>query len=451
MEAKPKIEFVPQPFDYSLVTNLLHVLTGQSRIDEAENKYYRDTYTRYEYHTELASIKSDRRVAAYRRAVQGDQLHRAVGKLVALNRPHDWHRLVMEYPTIATLGKVEYFRNERDLLDGKRTVSTIFKYFTRHFKGLIPDHVMRDVLSMYTADSYGYTNDPEKMVEVVQKGPCSCMQWSHVAAYKHPYLAYRPEFGWGMAYLTGEDGEYLSRCLVHHHPETGRKTFVTAYGDHSTVLTSHLRDTGYDWIDGWDDAYIDASGVVPYVDGDANCVESLSPKALLECEGISLDLTSGEANVSTCESCGERTDSDDLTTVYNGDCVCDDCLSSDYTRAFGRHGEADYYRDEECVEASGEWYVLHHIHDNDVVELDDGDYAHIDDAIFVEDLDGYVLRDSAYYCEADGMYYSSKDAAIDAGAEESDEDEDEEEEDEDVPIPFEPSKGMSTLHPVNLI
>ena len=150
----------------------------------------------------------------------------------------------------------------------------------------------------------------------------------------HPYMCYRHDLGWAMAYTMDDAGVITNRAIVNQT----KKTFVRTYTASSGIATGHslqnaLEDMGYKKVRGWEgcklqpikipqeylrdviyadmevDTYIDGiSGVVvPYIDGKYDCVDLDTLDITDKCDGNTVPCTSpgGSAIVPVmCRVCG---------------------------------------------------------------------------------------------------------------------------------------------------
>lgn len=345
--------------------------------------------------------------------------HPVVDELLPISRPWDWHQLLLEFPAYSVdMKRISYFRNERDMQEDRRTVTSVAKYVQRHWGGLVPDHVIRDIAAKYTAAGFRVVTDIKEMVELVRVGPVSCQRWGRGDCKPstvgdpwntHPYQAYDPEKGWALV-VQEVNGEVKSRCLVYSGPAAdGDKGYVRIYGNEPETA-AWLESEGYEHWDGWPEgAEIRAGEPWPYVDGDTNCVDwdGESSYVELSVDGDELSDTTGEGPCTQrCDCCGDRIRSgDDSWSTYNGDVVCEYCIDNAYRYARNRYGDEEHYPEEYCVEVHGDWYYIPHAPECGIVEDHEGEWQLHDDCVYCVDVDGYVLAEEATYHEPDGEYY----------------------------------------------
>lgn len=360
--------------------------------------------------------------------------HPVVEELLPISRPWDWHLLLLEFPAYSVdMKRIAYFRSERDMRMDRRTVTSVAKYVQRHWGGLIPDHVIRDIAAKYTAAGFRVVTDIKEMVELVRVGPVSCQRWGRGDCKPstvgdpwntHPYQAYDPAKGWALV-VQEVNGEVKSRCLVYSGPaDDGDKGYVRIYGNEPETA-AWLESEGYEQWDGWPEgAEIRAGEPWPYVDGDTNCVDwdGESSYVELSVDGDELSDTTGEGPCSQrCDCCGDRIRSrDDSWSTYNDDVVCEYCLDNEYCYARDRHGDYHYFPEDDCVNVHGDWYYIHHAPECGVVQDHEGEWQLYEDCVYCVDVDDYVLAEEATYYEPDGEYY------LDPPEDEPEEDEDDE-------------------------
>lgn len=382
--------------------------------------------------------------------------HPLVEKVLCnLFAPADWHLLALEMPSVPEDGdktRVSYWQSDAKQAKNLRTVTSLGKYLRRHFLTLT-DHAIRDAVALAAPAKYEIWTGTDRMVQAVQEGPKSCMQWEDDFDV-HPYEVYTPEFGWAVA-VRLQGSTIMGRCVIH----TEKKVFVRSYGrdEHDGRsqddfgLETWLRDQGYrersDWPEGVKFARIEWGHdcLMPYLDASSSegrRVDICDTFIVRDDQGDYVcDNTNGEMTHepgASCEECGDRTD--DLTYLdFVERSVCSCCLESGYTYVRGTRGSRFgttvtryYVSSDNAVSVDGENYDEEHLPEY-IVQLHDGDYAHQDNTVFVESEgehyldtdvsnrevsskpvvrleDGtYELRDDAAYCQCNAEWYPQGD------------------------------------------
>lgn len=366
--------------------------------------------------------------------------HPAIEKaLTTFGRPTDWHLLALEQPQIASDGvRVAYVRNEAkreahyyDSTGNKHlTATTVGKYLTRHWPKAPADKI-RNISAMFTF-KYEILKNLEDMIEAVQENQSySCMQLSdrelENLGDRHPYSVYDTKYGWSLAVVKNNIGEYVGRALL--LDDGTDKCFVRTYGHNMSEgctqsredrtqshegLQGWLEDLGYEYTDEWPEGCKFAkiptrhSHLAPYLDPGSARVRSDDSRKVTDCGSYLMrddngeftwDRTDGEPgedeNRGSCNCCGNRVSDDDLYFVCQGDSsVCPSCLHSNYTLVPGRHG-SEYIEDSHAIRTvEGNSYNRENYQNYDIVELHNGDYTHINNTIFVE-------SESEYYCNSE--------------------------------------------------
>ena len=359
------------------------------------------------------------------------QLSPAVKAAMLMCRPAAWQQLLLEWPHAAEMdrSRIAYTRNERAGEDDKQTVTSMGKYLKQHFPDL-SDHAIRDLVAAHgTVSRFAIHDQLIDMINVVQNGPASCMQWSEedVDAHgHHPYEVYAPALGWKMA--ARYDGISINgRALVMDRPDDGRKYFVRTYrrpenGGYShsdEELAQWLKSQGFEHRGSWQSerlAFISQPGrwgdekvIAPYIDGGAqeadietvsnssegNYKRYLRIKQNGEYRCANTDGFAEAQQCCECEDCNDRINEDDVCHVgYNEDRnVCGDCQSENYRYAIGRRGSHYYVPNDDAIEVEGEYYHDEYLGDNGIVQLDDGDYVLEGDATWVESHNAYFRSD----------------------------------------------------------
>ena len=343
-------------------------------------------------------------------------IHPVVIKAMGMARPDDWQQLLLEWPHKAQSdpSRLAYTANERKGTDDKQAITTVGKYLTKHFSTL-PDHAIRDLAALCGKGDCFIVNTSVQMIHHLERGPKSCMQWGESNVDEHPYQAYAPEHGWGLAVRT-MGGDTIGRALVVKNE--GEKYFVRSYfrnddgySGRDDVLEAWLKEDGYEHRGGWNCGqrlkHIDDSNncgfVAPYLDG-CNQTVSIKGNTLVidddgeyECSNTDGDADTTDSN--DCSDCGDRVRSGDGYWVgYHEDSlVCSDC-EDNYRMGRGRRGTTYRFSEEVAVyvDSQDEYYHQDYLEENNIIELDNGDYEHVNEAI---EIDGnYYTQDDERIC-----------------------------------------------------
>lgn len=387
----------------------------------------------------------------HRREQERYPMHPAVLKAIALARPDDWQRLLLEWPHRSVdidpnnKARVAYTQNEDKAERDVQTVTALGKYLRSHFS-LLPDHAIRDIVASVTATGMKFVHNTAEMLYHLHRGPGSCMAWGDENTDDHPYRTYAPKFGWHMCvHVEGDDT--IGRALCYqsgdekYYVRTYRKTSGQSSSDEQ--MEQWLHDQGYEKRNGWDGCYLaylpGRSGcdfLAPYIDGNAQRVDTtyLNGERCLvitddgEYECCNTDGTYDNADTSVCEECSDRVRDGDGYWVGRAEdtLVCEYCCNEHYRYAYGRGGDKYYVSQDDVVyvESQDEWYHDSYLECNGIITLENGEYEHEDNAVevdgcwyHIEDDDivslesgEYVMRDDAYECAEDGKWYSKDDA-----------------------------------------
>ena len=262
----------------------------------------------------------------------------------------------------------------------------------------------------YTFTSeYQITFQMEQMLEWLANAPHSCMvrrNW-HAGEW-HPYRAYDPRFGWGLA-VRIEAGEVMARALVNRNEMTFVRSFGAINNDrgHSqndSALNSWLQSQGYEYADGWSGLRLaivenpdTGEFTAPYLDGDSQYVDLHSNLGYLEisdCGQYECTNTDGDysdAERYYCEDCDNRIDIDRdnyvWVTRYQDRRVCENCCDNHYTQVIGQNGN-EYYIDNEravYVDSRDQYYDEDYLSDNNIVYTEDtNEHEHIDNCVLLD-------------------------------------------------------------------
>lgn len=357
-------------------------------------------------------------------------LHPVVELMLAY-KPNNTAQLVLEWPHVSETDAnlLAYTRDDSKGIADIQTTTSVGKYVARHWPRL-PDHIRRDVCSLYTPDELFFVDaNVESFADIVDTGPKSCMQsnWNGRADWEiHPYTVYDPALGWGMA-ARRSNGQIDGRALTYTHTDS-YKVFVRAYSRNENgysqgdvALAAWLVSQGYRHADSFEDAVIaqvtthDGELVAPYIDGDADHLAQCSDNTftIVRKGGEYVcDKTNGTATpqqdedeedyIGRCEDCDASiAEGDDYGMVGRSEdrMVCNSC-QDDYTYVTGagrRYRTCQYYVNKnDVLEVNGRNYDEANLPDY-IMQLRDGDY-------FNSDTDDY--------CEIDGEYYLTDDSRV---------------------------------------
>lgn len=381
-------------------------------------------------------------------------IHKAVVNLLSRGmEPVDLHKLVLEWPHVATTNpeQIAYTRDERAGEADRQTLTSPCKYVRRHWPHLA-DHEVRDVVALTQAAEFEILKTTEGIVKGVQEGPSSCMAWDEDKideAGGHPYEAYGPEFGWAIAIRRNQEGRIDGRCLLNTAGDQpifvrsyrrcfvdGRDGGTETYSAADEALEAWLRSEGYkkrtSWPDGTRLRFVEAGNdpgcLLPYIDGVNKRVSVGGGRAMIDdCGEWECSKTDGAAEATDsieCSDCGDRHASDDdgLYVGYSRDrWVCCDCADN-YVEAYGR-GYNSYWvnRDDVIETVEGDYYDSEYLDRHSIVELANGDYTeerysfecpvnqeryHRDDGVDTVD-EGLVCENETWTCAHSGEVYSN--------------------------------------------
>jgi len=367
-------------------------------------------------------------------------LHPAVIAAFKLDDPHDWQQLLLEWPYVAKtdVTRLAYTRDERSGQDDRQTLTSLGKYLKRHWPDMA-DHIIRDYVAKYATESeFRIERTTEAIVNAVQNGPSSCMQFDEDEEDQrdqldklghHPYEVYAPQYGWHVA--TRRLGhQIVGRALLmqRDNDETKHKYYVRTYrrkdGDNYSQpddeLMQWLNSQGYSHENSWKGerlAYIasgntrsDSDFIAPYIDGGVQTVDVGGGRQCLhicnggEWECTNQDGTATATNSCTCADCGSRISEDEQHGIgMYGDHTVGECCIDDYTYVTGRRGNEYHVSNDDAVCVDGDWYDREYLSDNEIVELNDGEYCKMDDAVSVND-EWYHVDDETIVCDHAGDY-----------------------------------------------
>ena len=402
------------------------------------------------------------------------KFHPVIIKLLTPNHTHhpdrpplhhyvtDWRLVLLEFPHISEVDPtmLAYVQSDEKGTREIYTRTTIGKFIKRHCPTM-PDHELRDFVALHSDSLHDDAdpNDPDtydpsksktmslvhstaQMIQAVQTGPKTCMKdsgWDDDPD-THPYRAYAPKYGWHMAVRRSKTNgsTVMGRCLCLTHGEN--KLFVRSfmrnvddpvngYSNSDTQLEAWLKAQGYHRMKQWPQgAKLDAihtdntdEYLMPYLDGNCQRVDFHGEHFTIDETGaLDADKTEGtvnindEADMESCDHCGDSTDSDDLYGVGDsGDCrVCGHCMENHYTYVVGRRGHEYYVSCENSVyvQSRDEYYDVDYLDDNEVVWCDDeNEYLALDE-VWACAATGTIYSHRTDYVEIDGDWYHPDDA-----------------------------------------
>ena len=281
-----------------------YVLYKKSRHESTHSKYSID-WSNPKY-----QVEDLQRMVRDMRGYGDTQLPYAVKTaLDKFGLPKDWHKLALEFPEDEGNGSIGFCATAAKLHavmvhgnESQRTTTTAGRYIRRHWPEA-KDHEIRDVTTLAESNGVTITYDMDEMIDAVQCGPTTCMQWDEADSFDtwymtgsqyytdegeglefenntttvHPYHAYAPELGWGMA-VRKDNNRIVARALT--YKKDGVKCFVRSYGKDSdgysgsdVTIDAYLKHNGYEYLDAWPEGvaikankHEGGDWCVPYVD-----------------------------------------------------------------------------------------------------------------------------------------------------------------------------------------
>ena len=365
----------------------------------------------------------------FKRETERYSMHPVIKQAVELCKPDDWHLLVLEYPHMSNQDRtrIAYTRSQEHGVADRQTVTSVGKYLSRHFPKMSQSD-LRDLVMRHGADRFEIWDTTAKMVEAVQNGPRSCMQWCDgdvdSDGMNHPYAAYDPQLGWRMAVRFEGSHVIMGRCIINNTNHTYVRSYRRnddGYSHSDEALEVWLADQGYSKADSWLGLQLRAvegrrGTLAPYLDGVHKEVSLDVANRTMQVEEDGggeyiLENTNGmmcEVQHSYCADCDDHIDEDNTAYIEDHGHVCDGCLDANYVHAIAAYGYYYYVSqgDAVYVESQSEYYALSHLERNGIVELDNGDYEHRDNAAYLDYRGVWVERDDdcVVYCEASCNY-----------------------------------------------
>jgi hypothetical protein len=351
-----------------------------------------------------------------------------------------------EWPTVAKddASKLAYTRSPEHGEQGRRTKTTVGKWFARVLPGVFGGRAMDALIAAHgaAAATLEFWDDVEQIIDHMRGARAegcdfdSCMTSRTLPHACHPYRVYAPELGWRLCIMR-VGGDIAGRCLVNG------KQYVRCYGTDSSkikMMKDLLATAGYAGDAGWEGARIraiwDGADLVgPYIDGtvfygsvDGDTIDLTNDRyadyRFRKTDGFATENHTGQVELAD----GGWVDEDDAVFIggdwyriedavelHNGAYALREDAVALANGEYALHEDAvelvngDYVLREDAVELANGAYVLREdcveLHDGyyalreDAVELANGEYALLDDAVELVNGD-YVLRDDAVQLES---------------------------------------------------
>lgn len=326
--------------------------------------------------------------------------------------------------------QIAYNRNIDNIERNIQTRTRPGKYLTQFFSDVLSPSEIKEWAEKQVAAAtctatlkFVENNDEAGWERVYEEGPHSCMAGKEcVKVYCYP------DNGLRLAYLETDEGKIVARAIVRDQDgeESGYVRIYATEQRWATDLRVKLDAAGYTTDINLNGVKIqrinhryDDSVMCPYIDT-GNCgdqtIEIHDDYLIIGGDGPDACSTGGWVSIDEgdeCSDCGERFDSDELTTIDDSDCrVCEHCLNNNYTYAYGRRYQ-DYFPQDDCIycESDGEMYVAEYAsyhdvyqcrvsddwyHIDDLVTCDAGEYEgsliHCDEAVLLDNDEGYAYQ-----------------------------------------------------------
>lgn len=139
---------------------------------------------------------------------------------------------------------IRFFLNMEHAVEGRYTSITVGRFLSNYED--IDSDEREDILvkmGIYSEQcTFGITTDPDKIIEIYENGPTSCMNDpdEYELPTPHPSIVYS-KGDLALAYIERGDGQYSARAVVFPH----EKAYTSVYG-HYSLLKKHLVDEGYE-------------------------------------------------------------------------------------------------------------------------------------------------------------------------------------------------------------
>jgi hypothetical protein len=379
--------------------------------------------------------------------------------------PTDYQEVVFQWPHVAVEDETQiaYTRSPEHLLADRQTRTSIGKYVARHWPHL-PDHMRRDFVASFTPAEYAIWDTKELIIAGAELGPTSCMnsasgsipfrrqqdypelmRWftegkpesNNVAWGSHPYIAYAPEHGWGIAIRldVGDPIDVRARAIVHIPSKVFVRSFrkSAGYSNSDEKLEFWLAQQGYAHRSAWplglklgkfEHPTSSCPVIVPYIDGDNRQLTDMGSYLMFErdgdyacantdgtCDGYEEDEDEDEDGdyIGDCERCGDSVHEYSSNRLIVGrDCdsnVCGNCARH-YTEVRGPNWRGRlftyYVSDDDAVNVDGNDYDCNNLPDS-IVITHDGNYGHTDNLVEI-DGDYYDPSCDEVCCTKDGTW-----------------------------------------------
>ncbi len=314
---------------------------------------------------------------------------------------------------------VAYYPTLRAWRENKAVRTSMGKYLTKYMDlYCLNESQVKSMAEKHQANinaSAGWTlkyiehNDPDGWERVYNSEDVrSCMRgMGAVRVYAHEKSVLR------LSYLEDSENKIIARCIVRDGDDSD-KGWLRVYPDHNgnsqgRFLLDAIRADGYQKQTNLDGVLLRAvessrggGYVCPYLDsgdGGTQYVDVVTRDGvtyLLAGEGdYDASCTDGYVGEScSCDCCGEAYSEDYMTWIDSAEQrLCDYCRDENYTYAYGRRYE-EYYRNEDCIEVNGTWYLMETADNHDIYQCEETDeWFHSDDMCFFDE--GTVCRDVA--------------------------------------------------------
>lgn len=221
--------------------------------------------------------------------------------------------------------KIAFTESDDKGMNDRQTQMNVSRYLSQYCG--IDNELAKYVNSLHEKEYKEYEvffeKDGQKIVELYQKSPSSCMtkKEHEYNSFCHPMLVYGNS-DISMAYMLNGDDRVKARVLVWQD----KKLYSRFYGDYES-LRKALNDMGYTSDDNFHGAKLnriyddnEERLVLPYLDGCQTVTDKGSFLMIDDCGDILADTINGLArkkSYTTCASCEEDImDEDDANLVY---------------------------------------------------------------------------------------------------------------------------------------
>ena len=302
---------------------------------------------------------------------------------------------------------VAYYPSLRHAREGREVRTKLGKYLT-NFMGMyqlthsdVKDMTEKHVANMSSRGAWTVEfiehNDKDGWRRVYNmSGVDSCMAGKGAV---HVYANELSELR--LAYIRDADGDLVSRCIVRDDPDDpdGNKTgWLRVYPDpngyaEGRFMLDWLQANGYPNRTDLDGCLLTAEDghgnnyVCPYIDSGSDGDQTVGTERV---NGVTyLRVGNGEYNAtntdgyteetSSCDSCGDSCDEDDLTYIEDVGSLCSCCRDNDYVYAYGERYQ-EWFSVGDCTQLGDTWYKTDCLSYHDIYYCEYSDeYMHIDD------------------------------------------------------------------------